>query len=435
MSIVSSKTYLRYALPSCRTVCLLLVRVPSLQSLGARCNLEKLKYQRLSARQESLGRQRRAYGISNIRQSEDTRDAVEKPSSPTDSASAWLRARRFRATVLSVGASCLLVLGTTVWYESSSKNSAESSESGVLSPTTFHRCQLASKTDGFGPSSIYSVKFDDPPAKAVDHRLWEQGIWSVSIKQPQLQIEREYTPLPPLDSAEDHGVLRFFLKHEPHGEVSGYLRALREGATVDVRGPYVKLSIPEKVDEVVFVAGGTGVATALQAAYALSRRKRQSGGLSERGPRMTLLWASRTREAAMGSSSDASDHIGTETSPASQLSQIGESSRSQNGLELEMEFFFDQDGTFIKQRDIAAAMGQGGRGFSDYVRGAVGSLWGVESKHREGKGKRLVLVCGSDGFVECIAGPKVSKNGLESQGKISGMLSKCDLDGWQVWKL
>lgn len=252
--------------------------------------------------------------------------------------------------------------------------------------------------------------------------LWTQGVWSVEVKQPQLQIARAYTPLPPVKMMEEsEGAwmnrsknLRFLIRQEPMGEVSGYIHGLSEGAKVEVRGPHPVVVLPSDVREVVFLAGGTGIAPALQVAYALSRRAATGATSPSRPVRMSILWSSRTRD-------DMGDNTGAEVgsfqdryaSMTGQLQAIEGASRSSEGFRLSTRCFIDEEKTFLDVKDIGSSLASSG---------------GPD-------GHRLILVSGPDGFVSHVAGPKVLHNGVEAQGPLKGLLSRLNLAGWQVWKL
>ena len=87
------------------------------------------------------------------------------------------------------------------------------------------------------------------------------------MKQPQLQIGRSYTPLPPTQQAEFAGGLRFLIRREPPGEFSTYLHKLPISANIKLRGPQIEYKIPKDVDEILFLAGGTGIAPASKTLY------------------------------------------------------------------------------------------------------------------------------------------------------------------------
>ncbi|KAG8625578.1 hypothetical protein KVT40_005979 [Elsinoe batatas] len=228
-----------------------------------------------------------------------------------------------------------------------------------------------------------------PGWKSPYDELWKNGTWSVTIKQPQLQVAREYTPLPPfphpfffveneadkeslLQSGyravsnklferisgplESPSILRFLIRKD--GETSSYIHqrtVIDEGhadpnSSIELRGPSRELQdhgLEEgQVEEVVFLAGGTGIAPAMQLSHGLLVRKVDSyernfrhwksglrtsklvgGPLLEEmdmdkaihlygnftslpsdgdEPRISILWANRSRQECKGGTSDAS---------------------------------------------------------------------------------------------------------------------------------
>ncbi|KAK0752179.1 hypothetical protein B0T18DRAFT_426702 [Schizothecium vesticola] len=176
-----------------------------------------------------------------------------------------------------------------------------------LSPTTFSPFTITSLTP-ISPSSFLLTLTPKPPAPPLLlpfaptpphphlpplHHAWHHGLWSVEIKQPQLQVARSYTPLPPLSDADlASGTLRFLIRRVDGGEVSTYLSTLPVSATIELRGPHLGFDVAARLggeDSVVFLAGGTGVAVAMQVVRALGRLP-----VGER-PRVEVLWASRAR--------------------------------------------------------------------------------------------------------------------------------------------
>ncbi|KAF2218757.1 hypothetical protein BDZ85DRAFT_253323 [Elsinoe ampelina] len=227
-----------------------------------------------------------------------------------------------------------------------------------------------------------------PGWKSPYHELWKNGTWSVTVKQPQLQVAREYTPLPPFphpfffveDEADrdlllqnghravshklietisspiaSPSILRFLIRKD--GETSSYIhqRTVSDknadpNSSIELRGPSRELQdhgLEEgQVEEIVFLAGGTGIAPAMQLAHGLLARKAASyennichwkSGLRAskmvRGsllkemdmdkaihlhgnftslppdgdePRISILWANRSRQECNGGKSDAS---------------------------------------------------------------------------------------------------------------------------------
>lgn len=204
--------------------------------------------------------------------------------------------------------------------------------------SVFHPFEIISKQPVSSTCSIFTLRSqgEDTSNPYLDllRDAWANGIgvWSVQVKQPQLQIARSYTPLPPLDkldgaSGDDSTTeLRFLIRHEPQGEVSSYLHNLPLGATVHIRGLDIEYEVPSNINDIIFLAGGTGIAPALQIAYCLLERRRKSrrrktladtsngsGASSDPGfqmPKMHILWANRKREDAIGGVSSTSSGNG-----------------------------------------------------------------------------------------------------------------------------
>ncbi|MCJ1299623.1 hypothetical protein MMC08_002415 [Hypocenomyce scalaris] len=327
----------------------------------------------------------------------------------------------------------------------------------IFSPYTLVSMEQISSTGSIftlRPTYLSTLK---DGAEIYKH-AFERGIWSVEIKQPQLQISRAYTPLPPSNivakSAENVGAdLRFFIRRDPKGEVSGYLHNLPEGAVIDLRGPHLEYNVPDNVGEVLFLAGGTGIAPALQAVQTLLLRR--SNPNSEL-PKIRILWANRRRDDCKGGTNhqvQAESGVSGAWGPRIALAQpqalqmqnegpenidgapqarlVGElmALEKEHPGKLSVEYFVDEESVYIseailKQRISATASG-------------LGSLSAVthDGPLEPGTGRKLLLISGPDGFVEYFAGPKVWEKGKEGQGNLGGVLKKLDLRGWDVWKL
>lgn len=208
---------------------------------------------------------------------------------------------------------------------------AEPSPTPVLNKDRFLPCTVVSREHVSSTGFLLTIRVSPPSPttsnntavvqknnRAIIKEAHEYGLWSVEVKQPQLQIARNYTPLPPtsLDDKDDESLLllRFFVRRYETGEVSKYLARLGPGDTVEIRGPHLgfdlgtrlglvgdehqtpvghhdhppnnqqeggeqeeeqeeaKTGLRQKQQQqrhVVFLAGGTGVAPAMQAARRL----------------------------------------------------------------------------------------------------------------------------------------------------------------------
>ncbi|RYP59316.1 hypothetical protein DL770_010234 [Monosporascus sp. CRB-9-2] len=303
---------------------------------------------------------------------------------------------------------------------------------------------------------------------------WDHGLWSVEIKQPQLQIARHYTPLPPPIAAptnpggergREGGELRFLIRRMDGGEMSNYLSRLDVGDRVWLRGPHLGFDVTRRLDgadRIVFLAGGTGVAPALQVARRLLLTK-DGGRDDDHGPSVSLLWANRRGVDALaretrkqqqtaffgkfwGSSEAAADNgAGAESSSLSE--QIRELRRRYPDR-FSVHYFVDEEGSFIGAKDVVAAMGAPRvRATSRLVPPAKECPWhsatalemlpndddasrGPESPCvcartvNERAGSNLLFVSGPEGFIEAYAGPKRWGEGGEMQGPVLGLVGR-----------
>jgi ferredoxin-NADP reductase len=334
----------------------------------------------------------------------------------------------------------LIALGTSALGGAAYRYSTISSPSdAALSPTTFTPYTLVDKQTVSSTSAIFTLRNrNGAPESESAKEAWKRSLWSVQIKQPQLQIARAYTPLPPTNSApaddEAPHELRLLIRQEGSGEVSTYLHRLPEQSTIELRGPNVECELPRDIKEVIFLAGGTGIAPAMQVAQALSRSP---------GSRMHILWANRRREECLGGVNDERD---TQSATGSRLpwwkSLLGYQQPTQETLvdnvgsqakglivrELDalkerfgapsrgmtIQYYVDEEKTFMQARHVGERLAHGAS---------------------EETGSKVIFVSGPDGFIEAWAGKKLWQNGREVQGPLGGILSQMDLKGWSVYKL
>ncbi|EZF76979.1 hypothetical protein H105_01801 [Trichophyton soudanense CBS 452.61] len=308
--------------------------------------------------------------------------------------------------------------------------------STTLDPVTFTNYELISKTPVSSTCSIFNLR----PKRGgginaeVYQDAFETGIWSVQFKQPQLQVGRDYTPLPPsmqfssLDKGNDTS-LQFLIRKD--GEVSSYLHDLQPGSIVEMRGPQLGLELTPDVQEILFIVGGTGIAPALQAAHTILKCMRPRDET-----RIHILWANRRREDCLGGCSDT---VGSQWSWWSKLYPTtkavgtpGENIEERRNYVVEqldelkrlypkkvtVDYFVDEEKSLIGKDSIMK-----------YINSrAQHPLVGPRKK-------KLIIISGPDGFVSYLAGPKMWHNGREVQGPLRGILKELNISGWSVWKL
>jgi len=103
-------------------------------------------------------------------------------------------------------------IGLGVWQSATNSN-----ERKIFDAPRFTPFEIVSREEVSPTSIALTLRPRNLPASNDGRQLdpyreeWEEGIWSVEIKQPELQIARRYTPLPPLHgTSKTH--LRFLIR-------------------------------------------------------------------------------------------------------------------------------------------------------------------------------------------------------------------------------
>lgn len=212
----------------------------------------------------------------------------------------------------------VFAVGTVVWalyvYNQFFDNKKDV-ENHILIPETFSTFKITYKENISEDTALIelSPKFDTyREILKKNGTLWNgKKMWSIEVKQPQIQVVRRYTPLPlyymqyqdgdkikgllrMLGEDDDEGRMVLLVKKYDDGEVSRYLHELPLGADVQIRGPYFGYKFPfspvdklphrepmedvpsrmmpefdtpegmPKAESLAFFAGGTGIAPILQ---------------------------------------------------------------------------------------------------------------------------------------------------------------------------
>ena len=355
-----------------------------------------------------------------------------EPPAPKDSKGNDARLSRF-SKILGIAVGSAFAFGYSV-YKHKNKTAAETAGGGGgVGPGNdgFVKYRLAARQDVSSTCAIFTLR-PVLGGKGLGVDGGARAIQSVLFKQPQLQIARAYTLLP-AEPGQADDELRFLIRREKGGEVSGYLHRLETGADVEVRGPHAEYVLPEKVGKVVFLAGGTGIAPALQAAKAVS-------GDAD----VHILWANRQREDCEGGKSDTVSEasgswgemfsgwfssFGTpgkdakvqdaavEKRPKSEIVRRLEALKREGQGRVAIDYFVDSEERFIKPVEATTL---------------VRTSFSLDAKQ---EGKNILFVSGPEGFVNAWAGPKVWQNGEELQGPLGGALAKLDLKDWEIVKL
>ncbi|KAL8807445.1 MAG: hypothetical protein Q9223_004328 [Gallowayella weberi] len=337
-------------------------------------------------------------------------------------------------------------------------------ETHAVEVDTFQEYELIKNQKISSTNNIFKIQPLTFGSKAYKTRLdgqkiieaSQKGIWSVQIKHPLITIARLYTPIPNiLQDPFTHALgentdfkslnppenqLRFLLRNHPEGELSRFLSRLQPGARVELRGPYQEFEFPPNLQHVVFLAGGTGIAPALQMADSLLGDRSDTPK-----PKMTILWANRFAEDCKGAAiepapcpdgmlqrawrsvfgPDAPQPTVVNPTPSVEDSPIVRelyTLKTRYPANFNIRYFADDQERFVTEQDLRVTLRTSGTSQ-------------IQSATAEGSGAKLIMVSGPDGFVEHFAGPKVWKGGMELQGDLGGVLKKIGLSGWTVRKL
>jgi len=320
-----------------------------------------------------------------------------KPPSPQDRA----RVAKVDRWVYSITVLC--ALGGTLYFALAD---SPGKKPHIFNAPRFTPFTIVAKEAVSATSFILTVRPENSVAYVEDpyKKEWRHGIWSVEFKQPQLQIARSYTPLPPTNlhsgSQPRKGDLRFLIRKEEGGEVSNYIASLPVGGRVELRGPHAGAELPGHITDVLFLAGGTGIAPAMQVAHTLLETSTPTSA------RIHIVWANRRREDCLSSGKIVLE-----------LQQLQE----KHPENLRVDCVVDEEGTAISQKMLSTLTKNNSPGKSGSVTSRIDS--------------KVLFVSGPEGFVNFLAGPKKWENGKESQGELGGLLKRLGLRDWKVWKL
>ncbi|KAK4670199.1 mitochondrial peripheral inner membrane protein [Podospora pseudopauciseta] len=309
--------------------------------------------------------------------------------------------------------------------------------------------------------------------ETLQHKLAREGTWAVEIKQPELQVARDYTPLPELDvlsatneydtrgrielfqllkglfsPQQSFPTFKFLIRRTEGGEVSSWLSRRKVGDTIELRGPHQSFNVvaragykeAEEPKRVVFLAGGTGIAPALQAAGSLFR---EHGQTLKKMPQFDIIWANRSKE-----------DIKTDNPVIELLEKLKEMSRGK----INYVCVVDEEGRFITANDIVAKtqitpprkswFWNSSKAESTPSKEDVNCYYhsskhlitsaGEDYEKVDGENprrqcacpvgrpsfKNLLMVSGPEGFNNYFAGPKYWADGKERQGPVGGVIGE-----------
>ncbi|KAK4701549.1 cytochrome-b5 reductase, partial [Phenoliferia sp. Uapishka_3] len=302
---------------------------------------------------------------------------IPHPSTPPGSS----KRRRFGA----VGAG-ILAIGTATWYWATQ-------EDPRLSEQKFVPLKITGVEKVNADTSIFKLAL---PKALLPKEMYGGPILSLYVMQPDLQIQRPYTPLSFAPFASDGSTeVELLVKRYDTGELSRWMHRLQVGDEVKVRGPVVTWDYrPDAVDDVVFIVGGTGITPAYQLLETVLAKPNP--------PNISIIYAS---------SSPSNIYLQT---PMNAFS-------AQHPDKLSVTYVVDKLDPGMKETACGPIVGR----LNTKIVGDVIGRGG-------GSGRRVVVVCGPDGMVAHVAGPRARNL---SQGPVGGILGELGYTSQEVIKL
>lgn len=287
--------------------------------------------------------------------------SVPLSSQITENDAASTKKRKYRIiTGVVAGVSALLL------YQFSSKDDPATYR---LNEVTYVPFTLDSVRQVSPSAAIFTLK-----SKSEESLDEIQPVASISIKEPNANIQRPYTIL-----KGDKETIQILVKRYDSGDLSRYIHSRQSGMELFARkAPSAYVLPAELPSHYTLIVGGTGIAVAHQLIQNLIKVP------DDCRPSISLFY----------SSLDQSEVY---------LQQEFDALRETYGKKMEMTYYVDSNGTFINAKDLKRSM-------------------------REAS--TTTLVCGSDGFVAYVAGAKPEIG----QGQIGGLLKSIGVDH-EVYKL
>ncbi|KPV78156.1 uncharacterized protein RHOBADRAFT_50662 [Rhodotorula graminis WP1] len=302
-------------------------------------------------------------------------------------------------------------------------------EPAYLAPDRWTDVKIKSVTALTPETSLFKLDVPRsvlPPAFTGDPDA--RPILSLFVKEPSLQIQRAYTvrpilpvaalaqtmgsnfpPTQPLSASSFNesgpAELDLVVKRYPDGEASRYIHRLGPGDEMSVRGPsctwYYR---PQDWDEVVFVVGGTGVTPAYQLIHDTLASSSSSSAPS---PTVSVVYASPSPSRIL-------------------LRNELDALTAQRPGQLKVHYLVDRLDADPRASGASAPAGA-----------EVGFLDSKVLSRLIGRGgqpekRRVVVVCGPEGMVNAVAGPR-GRN--FSSGPVGGVLRELGYRDKEVVKL
>ncbi|KAJ1980788.1 hypothetical protein H4R34_002333 [Dimargaris verticillata] len=250
------------------------------------------------------------------------------------------------------------------------------------------------------------LRFQDTnPASPLD----TNGILSVDVKDPAIQVKRSFTPIPSAfiadprsgntyqgsPAATDFALL---VKRYPLASVASLLHRIPVGGTAELRGPYVQwLYDANRWSALGMVAGGTGITPMLQLIHRVLANPHDQ-------TRLSLVLANRTEQ---------------DIPLLSQLEALQRQYPEQLSIQLTIDGWSQPDAAEHFITTLPLAVGPISRGL-------------LQQRLPSANASPIILVSGPDGMMRAICGERLANM---EQGPLQGILQELGYDSSHVFKL
>jgi cytochrome-b5 reductase len=209
-------------------------------------------------------------------------------------------------------------------------------------------------------------------------------------------VVRPYNPISPRYT---NGPLTFLVRQYPDGRMSNLLHDMRPGDTIQLKGPFEQYRFVEKDhanQQIVFIAGGTGLTPCLQLIHDLVERQREPEP-EKRPSKLTLIFANNTEMEIL------------------LREELDEMAASSNGF-LDIHYL-------VREAPLVPG--------PQLMQGIVSRRY-LEERLPPPEQNPLIFVCGPPGMMELVSGPKTKD---KKQGQLAGILRDLGYTESHVWKL
>ncbi|KAG8825707.1 hypothetical protein FRC19_010697 [Serendipita sp. 401] len=295
-----------------------------------------------------------------------------------------------------------------------------------LNPRTFVRSTLNSATpsppESGSKSSHVVVRMTIPPRLLPDpsttpvspESATEPGlpnaIYHIYVKDDDMQVERPYTPI---NGIGNDGKMTFWIKKYTGGEVSNWISRLQRGRSVEIRGPVPQWDWKKgEYDEIVMISGGTGVTAFSQLLHSAFFPSRHVTDAINSNTHFTLLHC----------------HRSPSQMPPNEVTEDFELYRRENAYRFTERAFVDRldsEADDVPRNVTLGTVDEETLKKTLIERGIlVNKKAGFRSTQSVPNPEKSVvfLICGPDGMISAVAGPRPMPNAKDSIGGILGQL-------------